>query len=392
MGVEVYPNGSQTIVVPASQSIAVQAIGDNAATVYQDVGYPNIPAAWRLIGTVLNTETVFGPFTPATNIRIDAGANPIYYEVGASPVVGEPIGNQTAGVTPWSTLGLGAAQGGSVGFTGGTSSTAANAGGAVINAGGTPGVTGVGGAVSNTGGAGGATSGVGGAATNRGGAGSAGNSAGGVASNIGGAGQGSAAGGAANTTGGVGGATGVGGNAALVGGAGGASSGSGGDALVTGGAGTAGNGPGGSTITTPGAANGSGVAGGNFLRSAGGLHFRQQTAATAKADGNQSVTAAQLINGICVFTITTGRTLTTPTGAAILAACPADIVAGDSFYFSIITVGTGADDIATITAGDGDVTFSGKVTVGPDTAAIAAYGTWLFLYTGTTAFVGYRIA
>lgn len=391
MGIEVYPNGVQTIVVPAAQSIAVQAIGDNAALVYQDVGYPNIPAAWKLIGTVLNAETVFGPYTPAASIRIEAGANPVYYEVGATPVVGEPIGNQTAGVTPWTTVGLAAAQGGSVGLTGGTSSTAANAGGAVINTGGVPGATGVGGAVGNTGGAGGATSGVGGAAVNRGGAGTAGNSAGGVASNIGGAGQGSAAGGAANTTGGVGGATGVGGAAFLVGGAGGATSGAGGDAQVTGGAGTAGNGPGGSTITTPGAAHGSGVAGGNFLRSAGGLHFRQQTAATAKADGPETVTAAQMINGIVVFTVTTGRALTTPTGAAILAACPADISAGDSFDFSLITLGTGADDIATLTAGDGDVTFVGKVTVGPETAPIANYGTWRFRYTGANAFVGYRI-
>jgi hypothetical protein len=115
-----------------------------------------------------------------------------------------------------------------------------------------------------------------------------------------------------------------------------------------------------------------------------------QAAVVAKADGDQSVTAAQMINGICVHTVTTGRTLTTPTGALLAAALPG-AVAGDTFKFSVITVGTGADDISTLTAGDGDVTFVGKVTVGPDTAAIAAYGTWLFRYTGGTAFVGYRV-
>ena len=326
MGVEVYPYGSQTVLVPATQSIAVQATGDNAATVYQDVGYPNIPAAWKLIGTVLNTETVFGPFTPITSIRIDAGANPVYYEVGASPAIGAITGNITMDVTPGTITGLGAAQGGSATVVGGTSSTSGNAGGAAGIRGGVPGATGVGGAASVTGGAGGATSGAGG------------------------------------------------------------------DATLTGGAGTAGNGPGGSTIITAGAAHGSGVAGGNFLRSAGGLHFRQQTAASAEADGDQAITAAQMINGIVVHTVTTGRTLTTPTGAAILAALPADIAAGDSFDLSVITVGTGADDISTLTAGDADVTFVGKVTVGPDTAAIAAYGTWRFRYTGANAFVGYRIA
>lgn len=179
MGVEVYANGVQTVIVPATQSIAVSAIGDNPATVYQDVGYPNIPAAWRLIGTVLNTETVFGPFTPVTNIRIEAGANPIYYEVGASPVVGAPIGNQVSGVAPFSLAGLSTAQGGSVALTGGTSSTSGNAGGASSVVGGVAGATGVGGAAALLGAAGGATSGKGGAATVTGGAGTAGNASGG---------------------------------------------------------------------------------------------------------------------------------------------------------------------------------------------------------------------
>lgn len=326
MSVEVYAFGSITnIVVPDTQSIAVSAIGDNPATVYQSVGAPNIPPEWRLLGTVQNTETVFGPYSPAALIRIDAGANPVYYEVGASPVVGEPIGNQVFGVTPGSVTGLSAAQGGSAAIVGGTSTTSGNAGGAAIVRGGVPGATGVGGAAQVVGAAGGSTSGKGGAAT------------------------------------------------------------------VTGGAGTAGNGAGGSTVITPGAAQGSGLAGGNFLRSAGGLHFRQQAAAIAKADGNVSVTGAQIINGIVLFTVTTGRTLTTPTGAAILAACPSDIAAGDSFTFTIITIGTGADDIATLTAGDGDVTFAGNVTVGPDSVTNNNYGTWRFRYTGTTAFVGYRI-
>jgi hypothetical protein len=237
--------------------------------------------------------------------------------------------------------GLGAAQGGAITVTGGTSSTATNAGGAVIYKGG--------------------------------------------------AGNTSGAGGAATLQGGVPGVTGVGGAAEALGGIGGATSGKGGASKLTGGAGTAGNGAGGSTIITPGAAHGSGLAGGNFLRSAGGLHFRQQTAATAKADGPETITAAQMINGIVVFTVTTGRTLTTPTGAAILAGCPTDIAAGDSFDLTVITVGTGADDIATLTAGDADVTLVGNVTVGPDSATNNGYGTWRFRYTGANAFVGYRI-
>lgn len=197
------------------------------------------------------------------------------------------------------------------------------------------------------------------------------------------------AGGAAALLGGQPGATGVGGAATVTGGAGGATSGKGGAANVTGGAGTAGNASGGSVILQPGAKNGSGLDGGVFNR--GTTQFRKQSAATAKADGAETITAAQMINGIVVFTVTTGRTLTTPTGAQILAGCPTDIAAGDSFDFTLITIGAGGDDIATLTAGDGDVTFVGDVTVGPSGSTFNDHGSWRFRYTGANAFVGYRI-
>lgn len=189
-------------------------------------------------------------------------------------------------------------------------------------------------------------------------------------------------GGTSSTAGNAGGASG------LLGGTPGAT-GVGGAATVTGGAGTAGNGSGGSVILQPGAKNGSGLDGGVFNR--GTTQFRKQSAATAKADGAESITAAQMINGIVVFTVTTGRTMTTPTGAAILAGCPTDIAAGDSFDFTLITIGAGADDIATLTAGDGDVTFVGSVTVGPSGSTFNDFGTWRFRYTGANAFVGYRV-
>jgi len=64
-----------------------------------------------------------------------------------------------------------------------------------------------------------------------------------------------------------------------------------------------------------------------------------------------------MVGGLVVQTITGASTLTTPTGALILAACPTDIAAGDAFLLRVITLGAGADDITTLTAGDGDVTF-----------------------------------
>ena len=197
------------------------------------------------------------------------------------------------------------------------------------------------------------------------------------------------AGGAVELLGGEPGATGVGGAASVVGGAGGATSGKGGAAKLTGGAGTNGNAAGGSVILTPGAKNGSGLDGGVFNR--GTYQFRKQAAQIDKVDGNASVTGAQIIGGIVVHTITTGRTLTTPTGAEISAACPADLAVGDSFDFTLITIGAGADDIDTLTAGDGNVTIVGEPTVGPSGSTFNCYGTFRFRNTAANTWVAYRI-
>lgn len=196
------------------------------------------------------------------------------------------------------------------------------------------------------------------------------------------------AGGAVSLVGGTPGATGVGGAANVTGGIGGATSGKGGAANISGGAGTNGNADGGSVVVTPGAANGSGLSGAIIQR---GLVFKKQAAPVAKADSAGVLTAAEMIGGIVVHTVSTGRTLTTPTGAQISAGCPTDLAVGDSFDLSVITVGTGADDISTLTAGDANVTFVGNVTVGPDSATNNGYGTWRFRNTGTSTWIGYRI-
>lgn len=81
----IYANGNATITIPATESIAVYSKG--TATVYRDVGYPNVPSTRDLIGTVSNTQTVFGAYASGAAIYIDAGASPVFYEVGVSPQV-----------------------------------------------------------------------------------------------------------------------------------------------------------------------------------------------------------------------------------------------------------------------------------------------------------------
>ncbi len=121
--------------------------------------------------------------------------------------------------------------------------------------------------------------------------------------------------------------------------------------------------------------------------------FAAQDAPTAEAAGNQVIAAADFVNGIVVHTVTAAATLTTPTGAQITAVLPAGVATGDSFKLHVITLGAGADDISTLTAGDGDVTFVGDVTVGPAAAGTTSGATFLFRIADLAAdeYVGYRI-
>jgi len=273
---------------------------------------------------------------------------------GAGAITGS---DSSLGIT-----GQAAAQGGAIVITGGTSSTAGNVGGVVQIVGGTSGTTSNGAAVSLTGAVSGTTGAVNGGAV-------------------------TVAGGAGHAT-----STGVGGLATLQGGAsGGGATGNGGNAAVTGGAAASTNGSGGAVVITPGALAGSGVNGGLHLRSPTGLIFNQQTAASDIADTAPTLTVAQFINGIVHGNPTTGRAVTTPTGAALSTACGVGLAVGDSFTFALTTIGVGADDIYTLTAGDGNVTFIGAVTLGPVvTNTSPGSALWRFRNTGANTWVGYR--
>jgi hypothetical protein len=165
----------------------------------------------------------------------------------------------TGSASTLTVTGLGAAQGGTVAISGGTSSTSGNAGGPLTLNGGLPGATGIGGAVTITGAIGGATSGAGGAVSMTGGAGTAGNAAGGAASLIGGLGQGSAAGGAITITSGAAGATGVAGAVNISVGA--ATAGAGSSMTLTAGNGAGGTAAGGNLNLVAGTAVSTGVPG-----------------------------------------------------------------------------------------------------------------------------------
>lgn len=119
--------------------------------------------------------------------------------------------------------------------------------------------------------------------------------------------------------------------------------------------------------------------------------FFAQDAPVAKADGNRIIAGPDFVNKIIVHTVTAAATLTTPAGTQIAANMSSAAAVGDSFKLHVITIGAGADDISTLTAGDADVTLVGDVTVGPAAAGTNGFATWIFRKTGATSFVGYRI-
>lgn len=83
--VQVHANGTAIFTVPASQYVNVFGSGAASTFVYKKVGYPNLPSQWVLEtnGDVANEEVSFGPYTNATEIKVEAGVDPAFYSVGS---------------------------------------------------------------------------------------------------------------------------------------------------------------------------------------------------------------------------------------------------------------------------------------------------------------------
>jgi hypothetical protein len=411
-----YPYGSVTVNIPAGESIAVMTQGEGSASVYQLVGYPQIPSSFELLGNVSNSETLFTSFTNGATLRIDAGVDEVLYEVGSSPSIDTLVSDLVA---------VSGTQGGAITLTGGTSTTAANAGGAAAVAGGVPGATGVGGAVTITSGVGGSTSGASGVVTISSGTTTAGSgSATGVVTVKSGAGAASAAAVAGGNSGAVtvqssaggantGGATGQAGGAAglvtISGGAGGntnstgAHAGGAGAALaITAGAGgnasagTGNGGVGGNVTLTPGTGGTSsgGTAGVNGVLRLNGVISRYQPTPTAKTTA-VTLTIAELLTGIITGTHSAGATAayTLPTGTLTDAALQLSV--NDSFDWSLINLSAAAVDTITVTAGTDHTIVGNPIVQSSHVSTGGIYGNssiWRTRKTATNTYVTYRIA
>lgn len=89
MSLIVYPRGTVKLNLTATQSVAV--LTADVATVSRIVGYPNHPNSQAVLGTVTGTQTVYGPYTGGATIVIDAGAAPVFYDVGVAPQTDERL-------------------------------------------------------------------------------------------------------------------------------------------------------------------------------------------------------------------------------------------------------------------------------------------------------------
>lgn len=194
-----------TSAIPAGKKGALAAKGVFKFPKTTDTFTAGDAVYWDVDGTPVTGDALSGAAdsSSATGELIgwaveDAATGDSYVKVMLNPskrtatIAGSVTADDITGSdSAMSVAGLAAAQGGSIGIVGGTSSTSGNAGGAITVTGGVPGATGAGGAVTVAGGAGGSTSGTGGAVVVAGGAGTAGNANGGALTLRGGAKNGS---------------------------------------------------------------------------------------------------------------------------------------------------------------------------------------------------------
>lgn len=92
-------NGTVQVAIPSGESIAVYSQG--YAVVSRLVGFPNYPDKTSHVGTVDNSQAVFGPYASGAQVIIEAqGGVEVQYEVGSAPVVKQDRREATVQPTP----------------------------------------------------------------------------------------------------------------------------------------------------------------------------------------------------------------------------------------------------------------------------------------------------
>lgn len=98
MAIKIFPNGTKTITVAATERVSALSPGTRAK-VYQKVTYPNNPDSWELLTSLTaNVQYVSDAFSVATDVRIDAGPDYVLYNTGTLTNVGVENGATVSAV------------------------------------------------------------------------------------------------------------------------------------------------------------------------------------------------------------------------------------------------------------------------------------------------------
>ena len=83
----VYPGGTVDVVIPAGESVEISLKNDSAIVFYSTYPIKTFPETYSEETRVTNTTTVLGSFTNGKHIRIEAGTEKVFYNVGLAPTV-----------------------------------------------------------------------------------------------------------------------------------------------------------------------------------------------------------------------------------------------------------------------------------------------------------------
>ena len=80
--------GAQDILVPQGSKIAIGSYGAGTASIFYKTGPGNSnPDTYYLQQTLSNAEATLGTFAADRYVKIDAGADDVFYAVGTAPVI-----------------------------------------------------------------------------------------------------------------------------------------------------------------------------------------------------------------------------------------------------------------------------------------------------------------
>lgn len=98
MANKVFPNGTKTISVAATERVSALSPGSRAK-IYRKVNYPNNPDSWELLEALTaNIQYVSDAFSVTTEVRIDAGSDYVLYNSGTLSNVGTKNGATVSAV------------------------------------------------------------------------------------------------------------------------------------------------------------------------------------------------------------------------------------------------------------------------------------------------------